>query len=104
LKIGLLALKQARGQIDGETIRREGENLLGSVESGGFQPLMLQRDGFFLSEKHIAIDRGHPRFSETDGDPLFDAAQQPADALAIAREIADGGDGRNREPPDPFHR
>jgi len=66
---------------------KAGENLLGSAESGGFQPLMLQRDGFFLSEKHIAIDRGHPRFSETDGDPLFDAAQQPADALRAIQRI-----------------
>src|SRR5262245_3292257 len=33
LKIGLLALKQARGQIDGETIRREGDKLLAALET-----------------------------------------------------------------------
>jgi hypothetical protein len=65
---------------------KPGENLLVSVD-GGFQPLMLQRDGFFLSDKHIAIDRANPRFSETDGDPLFDAALQPADALRAIQRI-----------------
>ena len=66
-----------------------GENLLGSVEDrGGFNPLMLQREGFFISEQHIAIDREHPRFSESDGDPLFDEAQHPGDALrAIQRTL-----------------
>ncbi len=33
LRIGLLALKQARGQVDGETIKREGEKLLLSLEN-----------------------------------------------------------------------
>ena len=33
LRIGLLALRQARGQIDGETVRREGERLLAGVQS-----------------------------------------------------------------------
>jgi hypothetical protein len=32
LRIGLLALKQARGQLDGDTIQREGERLLNSLE------------------------------------------------------------------------
>lgn len=32
LRIGLLALKQARGQIDGDTIRRESDKLLGALE------------------------------------------------------------------------
>src|SRR5262245_47541742 len=31
LRIGLLALKQARGQLDGDTIRREGAELLGQL-------------------------------------------------------------------------
>jgi hypothetical protein len=67
---------------------RPGENLLGSAEErGGFFPLMLQREGFFLSEQHIAIDPGHARFSETEGEPLFDAAQQPADALRAVQRI-----------------
>ena len=60
---------------------KPGENLLGSEDRGGFHPLMLQREGFFMSEKHIAIDRDHARFSETEGEPLFDEAQQPGNAL-----------------------
>jgi hypothetical protein len=68
---------------------KPGENLLGSVEErGGFNPLMLQREGFFISEQNIAIDREHARFSETDGEPLFDGAQQPGDGLrAIQRTL-----------------
>jgi hypothetical protein len=70
---------------------KPGENLLGTVdERGGFTPLLLQRDGFFISEHNIAIDPGHARFSETDGEPLFDEAQQPANALrAIQRTLGD---------------
>src|SRR3982750_2573716 len=38
---------------------KPGENLLGTVqERGGFSPLMMQREGFFLSDPHIAIARG----------------------------------------------
>jgi len=68
---------------------KPGENLLGSVEErGGFNPLMLQREGFFISEQNIAIDREHARFSETEGEPLFDGAQQPGDGLrAIQRTL-----------------
>src|ERR1043165_7275632 len=68
---------------------KPGENLLGSVEErGGFNPLLLQRGGFSISEKNIAIDREHVRFSEPDGDPLFDGAQQPGDGLrAIQRTL-----------------
>src|SRR5215212_1235760 len=37
---------------------KPGENLLGTVEErGGFNPLMLQREGFFMSDRLIAIDR-----------------------------------------------
>ena len=32
LRIGLLALKQARGQVDGDTIKREGEKLLAALD------------------------------------------------------------------------
>ena len=68
---------------------KAGENLLGTVEErGGFNPLMLQREGFFISEQHIAIDRENPRFSSTEGEPLFDGAQQPGEGLrAIQRTL-----------------
>ncbi|HET7811780.1 MAG TPA: SapC family protein [Steroidobacteraceae bacterium] len=67
---------------------RPGENLLGSVEDrGGFNPLILQREGFFISDQNIAIDREHARFSETEGEPLFDGAEQPADGLRAIQRI-----------------
>jgi hypothetical protein len=68
---------------------KPGENLLGTVEDrGGFDPLILRREGFYISEQNIAIDRAHARFSETEGEPLFDGAQQPADGLrAIQRTL-----------------
>jgi hypothetical protein len=55
---------------------------------------MLQREGFFMSDRHIAIDRENPRFSDREGEPLFDEAREPGKALrAIQRmlgEIAAG--------------
>jgi hypothetical protein len=52
-----------------------------SIERAGFTPLALQRDGFFIAGEQIAIDRNNPRFSDTDGEPLFDGAGQPGVAL-----------------------
>jgi SapC protein len=49
-----------------------------AAERGGFEPLNLVRDGFFISGEKIAIDRDNPRFSETVGEPLFDDEQQPS--------------------------
>ncbi|HEY0687331.1 MAG TPA: SapC family protein [Steroidobacter sp.] len=61
---------------------KPGEGALKSTQDrGGFEPLALQRDGFFIAEDRIAIDRSNPRFSETEGEPLFDSAQQPSTAL-----------------------
>ena len=70
---------------------KPGENLLGTAEErGGFTPLMLQREGFFLSEQHIAIDRDHALFSESDGQPLFDEGGLPGAALrAIQRTLGE---------------
>ncbi len=67
---------------------KPGENLLGSIdERGGFEPLMLRREGFFISGQSIAIDRAHARFSESDGEPLFDGAQQPAEPLRQVQRL-----------------
>ena len=67
---------------------KPGENLLGTVEDrGGFDPLMLQRDGFFLSDRHIAIDREHARFSEREGEPLFDEAREPGTSLRRVQRV-----------------
>ncbi|HEX7028033.1 MAG TPA: SapC family protein [Gammaproteobacteria bacterium] len=74
---------------------KPGEPALKSVEErGGFDPLHLQRDGFFISGERIAIDRRNPRFSETEGELLFDEAQQPSVCLRrIQRALGQLHDG-----------
>ena len=70
---------------------KPGESLMRTAaERGGFDPLMLQREGFFLSERHIAIDREHARFSDRDGESLFDETGQPGASLrAIQRTLGE---------------
>src|SRR4051812_3027573 len=69
---------------------KPGENLLGTAAQRGFEPLMLQREGFFLSDRHIAIDRDHARFSEREDEPLFDTAHEPGESLrAIQRTLGE---------------
>jgi hypothetical protein len=70
---------------------KPGENFIGATDQpGAFDPLVMRREGFFLSGQQIAIDRDHARFSETDGEPLFDAAGEPAAALrAIQKTLGD---------------
>lgn len=59
-----------------------GDTLLpDAISRSGFQPLALQRDGFFISEENIVIDLDHPRLSTTQGEPLFDEAHMPSPAL-----------------------
>jgi len=61
---------------------KPGEGALKSVEErGGFEPLVLQRDGFLTSGERIAIDRASPRFSEAEGELLFDETQRPSMCL-----------------------
>ena len=67
---------------------KPGENLVGGIEErGGFDPLMLRREGFFTSAEQIAIDPDHARFSETDGEPLFDETSSPAAALRAMQRV-----------------
>lgn len=67
---------------------KPGEGALKSKEDrGGFEPLTLQRDGFFISGDRIAIDRSNPRFSETEGELLFDSAQQPNTTLRRIQRV-----------------
>jgi hypothetical protein len=47
------------------------------TDRNDFVPLSLQRDGFFIAGEHIAVDRDNERFSETEGELLFDDALQP---------------------------
>ncbi len=64
------------------------EGALKSIEErGGFEPLSLQRDGFFISGERIAIDRANPRFSETEGELLFDDGQQPSTSLRRIQRV-----------------
>lgn len=51
------------------------------AQRGGFVPLSLQCNGFYISDQQIAIDRDNPRFSITEGDALFTASRQPAECL-----------------------
>lgn len=67
---------------------KPGEGALKSTEDrGGFEPLSLQRDGFFISGERIAIDRANPRFSETEGEQLFDDDQQPSTSLRRIQRV-----------------
>jgi hypothetical protein len=77
---------------------KPGENLVGTAEDrGGFTPLMLQREGFFMSDRNIAIDRDHVRFSEHEGEPLFDDAHEPGKSLrAIQRTLGEIHSGLER--------
>lgn len=67
---------------------KPGEGALKSKEDrGGFEPLSLQRDGFFVSGDRMAIDRGNARFSEVEGEPLFDSSQQASMALRRMQRV-----------------
>ena len=70
---------------------KPGENLLGNAaERGGFEPLMLRREGFFMADSNIAIDRDHARFANGEGEPLFDDAGEPGASLrAIQRTLGE---------------
>lgn len=64
------------------------EGALRSVaDRGGFEPLNLQRDGFFISGQQIVIDRDNLRFSEMEGEPLFDETQQPSVCLRKVQRV-----------------
>jgi len=61
---------------------KPGQSLLPTVEDrAGFQPLNFRRDGFFISGEQIAIDMNSNRFSQTEGQPLFDEGDQPSAEL-----------------------
>ena len=63
---------------------KQGENLLGTVaERGGFEPLLLRREGFFISDSNIAIDREHARFAGSEGEPLFNESGEPGTSLRV---------------------
>ncbi|CDO36537.1 SapC family protein [Novosphingobium sp. KN65.2] len=66
------------------------ENLLSDKMGGSVPPyrtLDQQREGFYVSEDEIAIDEGCPRFSEYEGDLLFDLDGQPATPLRHIQRV-----------------
>lgn len=60
---------------------KAGENLLRDDDAfaAGFCPLDIVREGFFVSDEQIAIDRDNPRFAA--GDPMFDGDGEPGERL-----------------------
>jgi len=67
---------------------RPGENLLDAPDGPApYRPLDLERQGFFISGENIAIDRENPRFSDQEGQPLFEADGQPAERLRYIQKV-----------------
>lgn len=65
---------------------KPGECLIDSPDGTlAFRSLEGERDGFFASDEHIAIDTAHARFSATDGEPLFESDGAPGAALRRAQ-------------------
>ena len=59
-----------------------GETLFeGSARLSVFRPLDLQRQGFYTSDEHIAIEPGHPRFGPGATVRLFDDDGQATEGL-----------------------
>ena len=60
-----------------------GELLIEGADRGKapFQPLELQRQGFFISDENIAIDADHSRFGEGASINLFEEDGQPSEAM-----------------------
>ncbi|MDE1914540.1 MAG: SapC family protein [Sphingomonadales bacterium] len=52
-----------------------------------FQPLDLQRQGFYASGEHLAIDLHHPRFSDTAPLPLFTSSGEVSEELRYIQHI-----------------
>lgn len=47
----------------------------------GYRPADLERQGFYLVDGGIVIDRNHPVFATTEGDRLFESDGEPSAAL-----------------------
>jgi len=67
---------------------KQGENLLdGPQDPPPYRPLDLERQGFYISGDHIAIDRDNPRFTENEGEPLFEADGSPSERLRYIQQV-----------------
>lgn len=59
-----------------------GENLIEvSTGSSPFRPLNLERSAFFASGENIAVDVSDARLSRDVGQPIFDEAGEPTEAM-----------------------
>ncbi len=70
-----------------------GENLLADDTDEApppFRPLDQLREGFYVSDEEIAIDPASPRFSESEGEPLFDMDGSPAEVLRRMQRVLAG--------------
>lgn len=73
-----------------------GELLIEGAARGdaSFQPLHLQRQGFFTAQDNIAVDRNHPRFGPGGTVALFNEEATPTDALRkVQRALGQLADG-----------
>ena len=52
-----------------------------------FVSLDRKRTGFYIAGDHIAIDETCPRFSRTEGEPLFQSDGSPAPALRAVQAV-----------------
>jgi hypothetical protein len=66
---------------------KPGERLADSGADDGFRPLVEQCEGFLLHGGGVVIDRAHRRFSDTEGDLLFDEGGDPTAALRQIQRI-----------------
>jgi hypothetical protein len=69
---------------------KPGENLLAKGPDSGspaYRPFDQLREGFYVAGDEIAIDPANPRFSESDGEPLFDMDGQPAEVLRRMQQV-----------------
>jgi hypothetical protein len=59
-----------------------GENLIATDgRLADYRPADLERQGFFVADDQLVIDREHPVFAAPDGHPVFDALGEPTPAL-----------------------
>jgi hypothetical protein len=63
---------------------------------GGFVPLNVIREGFFVSGESIAIDRDNPRFSELHGDLLFEDGQPSVRLRQIQKGLGELHSGNEK--------
>lgn len=63
----------------GVLLRLKAGEASAAADAGGYRPADLQRQGFFVDNDRIVIDRSHPAFVAGSGAPLFDADGEATD-------------------------